>query len=546
MRFLGSLGDAALGAHLAASDGLLLTRRPARAEELAFPTRLVEYLRHGRPVFVSDVGDVARYLVSGRDAVLLDAHDAERAAASVAAVAERPDRGASIGLAGRAAGARAFDRRRPRRAAPRVRGPPAGAEGGVSALRVDFLFAARGIGGAERSMIRLMREAHPLRLDCRVIVPAAENADLRAAVEGAGVPYHGLAAWDMGALSRLVGARRPDVVYVFGRFRTIPWALVARRAGARCVVAAERSAANRRSDRWARRLDRRVVDAYVANSEAGAERVRAAVGADGPPVFVVRNGVARPEGPERIAPTADPPVLLCVGNISENKGQDLLLEAVRRLQARWPGLRATLVGRDHTGGRFFRDVDARGLADTYTAVGFAADVRPHLARATLVALPTRHREGTPTAVLEAMRAGVPVVASAVGGVAEIVEDGRTGVLVPPGDAAALAGAIERLLDDEPLRRRLASAARRHVARHHGVEAMLEGHLSAFRERPRARGARARPGRPRDHGGHVAALPAARTDGGDQGARGTRSPASRPRARTPRCWRAVASRTRRCR
>ena len=111
VRFLGSLGETALGAHLAASDGLVLTRRAARPEELAFPTRLVEYLRHGRPVFVSDVGDVGRYLVDGRDAVLLDPRDAERAAAAVAAIAGRADRGASIGLAGRAAGARAFDRR---------------------------------------------------------------------------------------------------------------------------------------------------------------------------------------------------------------------------------------------------------------------------------------------------------------------------------------------------------------------------------------------------------------------------------------------------
>jgi glycosyltransferase involved in cell wall biosynthesis len=111
VRFLGSLGEAALPAQLAASDGLVLTRRASRAEELAFPTRLVEYLRHGRPVFVSDVGDVARYLVDGRDAVLLDARDPERAAAAVAAIAARADRGASIGLAGREAGARAFDRR---------------------------------------------------------------------------------------------------------------------------------------------------------------------------------------------------------------------------------------------------------------------------------------------------------------------------------------------------------------------------------------------------------------------------------------------------
>jgi glycosyltransferase involved in cell wall biosynthesis len=350
----------------------------------------------------------------------------------------------------------------------------------VSALRVDFLFAARGIGGAERSMIRLMRAAHPARLDCRVIVPAAENADLRAAVTAAGVPYHAIAAWDVRALSRLLRSRRPDVVYLFGRFRTIPWALLARRAGARCVIAAERSAANRRSDRWARRADRRAVDAYIANSEAGAAGVREAVGDGGPPVFVVRNGVARPDGPDRIAPPATPPVVLCVGNVSANKGQDLLLAAVRRLQPRWPGLRATLVGRDHTRGRFFRDSDARGLAGTYTSVGFAADVRPYLERATLVALPTRHREGTPTALLEAMRAGVPVVASAVGGVAEIVEDGVTGVLVPPGDADALARAIERLLEDEPQRRRLAANARRHVGRHHGVDAMVDGHLDAFR------------------------------------------------------------------
>lgn len=111
VRFLGSLGETALAAQLAASDGLVLTRRASRAEELAFPTRLVEYLRHGRPVFVSDVGDVARYLVDGRDAVLLDARDPERAAAAVAAIAASADRGASIGLAGRTAGARAFDRR---------------------------------------------------------------------------------------------------------------------------------------------------------------------------------------------------------------------------------------------------------------------------------------------------------------------------------------------------------------------------------------------------------------------------------------------------
>jgi len=112
VRFLGSLSDAALAAHLASADGLLLTRRDARTEEMSFPTRLVEYLRTGRPVFVSNVGDISRYLSHGTEAVLLDPGDARKVAAAIAKVALRPDRGAEIGRRGREAGARHFDRRR--------------------------------------------------------------------------------------------------------------------------------------------------------------------------------------------------------------------------------------------------------------------------------------------------------------------------------------------------------------------------------------------------------------------------------------------------
>jgi glycosyltransferase involved in cell wall biosynthesis len=107
---LGALSDAALQAQLLGSDGLVLTRRQARTEELSFPTRLVEYLRFGRPVFVSAVGDISRYLKEG-EAVFLDPGDARGMAEAIAAVASRPDRGALIGCRGREAGARAFDRK---------------------------------------------------------------------------------------------------------------------------------------------------------------------------------------------------------------------------------------------------------------------------------------------------------------------------------------------------------------------------------------------------------------------------------------------------
>jgi glycosyltransferase involved in cell wall biosynthesis len=110
--FWGTLGDAFLEERLGRSDGLILTRRDAPTEVLSFPTRLVEYLRYGRPVFVSNVGDIACYLRDREEVALLHPTDAMRAAGVIAGVAGRPDRGAELGQRGRDAGARAFDRKR--------------------------------------------------------------------------------------------------------------------------------------------------------------------------------------------------------------------------------------------------------------------------------------------------------------------------------------------------------------------------------------------------------------------------------------------------
>jgi glycosyltransferase involved in cell wall biosynthesis len=349
----------------------------------------------------------------------------------------------------------------------------------VSPPRVDFVFASRGIGGAERSMLRLIGRTHPASLRCRVILSAPENRALRGAVASLGAGCHSLAAWDLPGLYRLLRSDPPDVLYAFGRFRNAGWAAVARMAGVRCVVAAERSAANRVSDRLARRLDRPLVTAYLANSRAAAGNLERIVGEGGPPVWVVPNGVDCGPPPVEVGRPQAAPSVLCVGNVSDNKGQLVLLEAVRRLQVVHPGLRATLIGRDHTGGAFSRVAAMLGLEDTYVALGFVADVRPHLDSATVVVLPTLHREGMPASLLEAMAAGVPVVATRVGGVDEIVGDGATGLLVPPGDPGALAGALARLLGDPELRRRLAGRARRDVVERHGLEVMVQGHLEAF-------------------------------------------------------------------
>jgi glycosyltransferase involved in cell wall biosynthesis len=110
--FRGTLSDAALEERLQRSDGLVLTRRDAPTETMSFPTRLVEYLQKGRPVFVSNVGDVGLYLCGGEEVVLLHPQDPAKAAAAITEVSSRPDRGAELGRRGREAGSRAFDRKR--------------------------------------------------------------------------------------------------------------------------------------------------------------------------------------------------------------------------------------------------------------------------------------------------------------------------------------------------------------------------------------------------------------------------------------------------
>jgi glycosyltransferase involved in cell wall biosynthesis len=110
-----------------------------------------------------------------------------------------------------------------------------------------------------------------------------------------------------------------------------------------------------------------------------------------------------------------------------------------------------------------------GLDACVVFAGHASDVRPFYALADVLALPS-HSEGSPLVLLEAMAAGVPVVATSVGGVPEVATDGETALLVPPHDPAAMASALARVLSDATLARALADKAAAHVAEHFSPEA----------------------------------------------------------------------------
>jgi glycosyltransferase involved in cell wall biosynthesis len=150
------------------------------------------------------------------------------------------------------------------------------------------------------------------------------------------------------------------------------------------------------------------------------------------------------ELPERVAEPAEPPEVLFVGRLSAEKG---ILELVQAAE----GMKLTVAG---DGPLRSRVPGALGLVPHH-------ELPALYERASVVAVPS-HREGFGVACAEAMAHGRPVVASAVGGLLDLVVDGETGLLVPPRDVEALRAALERLLGDADLRRRLGDAGRARI------------------------------------------------------------------------------------
>ncbi|PSP77009.1 glycosyltransferase family 1 protein [Halobacteriales archaeon QS_1_68_20] len=140
--------------------------------------------------------------------------------------------------------------------------------------------------------------------------------------------------------------------------------------------------------------------------------------------------------------------ILMVARLAEGKGFDVLFDAVERLDR---DLSVLIAGDGPLREDLERDVAARGLDDTVHLLGYRDDIPSVMAGSDLLVLPS-FREGTPFVIVEAMASGLPVVATDVAGIPELVEDGTTGYLVPPGDDAELAANVADLLDDDERRR----------------------------------------------------------------------------------------------
>jgi colanic acid/amylovoran biosynthesis glycosyltransferase len=177
-----------------------------------------------------------------------------------------------------------------------------------------------------------------------------------------------------------------------------------------------------------------------------------------------------------------PDLVLSVARLVEKKGLDDLIEACRLLAARGRAVRLEIVGDGPLRGQLEDAARVAGIDAAFRGALPQEEVLPLYRQAAVVCLPcvvvtTGDRDGLPTSLLEAMALGAPVVSTPVGGIAELVVDEETGLLVPERDPAALAGAVERLLSDPALAAALAARARTHVEE----QFSLERNVTALRE-----------------------------------------------------------------
>jgi glycosyltransferase involved in cell wall biosynthesis len=199
-------------------------------------------------------------------------------------------------------------------------------------------------------------------------------------------------------------------------------------------------------------------------------------------VEVIPNGVdfdawrghERAEGPARarlgIGPEAQ--AVGVVGRFAAQKGIPVFIDAAERLAPRFPRLRFVLVGDGPMKPEVLERVARSPVASRFVVGPPARDVAPYYAMLDVLALPSLW-EALPYTLLEAVSAGTPIVASRVGGIAEVITDGVSGTLVPPGDPDALADALARRLLDPGLARAMAERAAERVRLHFRIDRMVD-------------------------------------------------------------------------
>jgi glycosyltransferase involved in cell wall biosynthesis len=352
-------------------------------------------------------------------------------------------------------------------------------------------------GGTERQMIELIRRLDPGRFRVHVACFHREGAWLPRVVERAAsvveFPIHGFArpstVWQLLSFARWCRRERMAVVQTCDLYANIFGLPGAALAGVPVRIGSRRELNPDKSDGQIRlqRLAYRSATKVAANSRAS-QLMLEQEGVAPSFIAVIPNGLDLDAFAER-KPAGSIRTIITVANLRREKNHETLLAAAAVLLRSRPHLRFQIVGDGPRRAELEELSRARGLASHVEFLGHREDIPSLLAAADAFVLPSRS-EAFPNGAIEAMAAGLPVVASNVGGLRDLIQSGRTGVLVPPGNPEALAGALQSLIDNPAGAEAIGRAARHEVQQRYSFERMIASfedlYLSGLRARVSAR------------------------------------------------------------
>jgi glycosyltransferase involved in cell wall biosynthesis len=361
-------------------------------------------------------------------------------------------------------------------------------------------FAVR--GGAEEHALSLLSALANSGFEPWIAAPPALLADLAQELKAFGVQTFSIthaslfAFAEVSRFARFLRRQRIAIVHSHMFPASIFASPLARVCGVRGVVETFHLREVWREDKplkgsfWLDRQISRFVDRYIAVSHAAERHLSDTKGIPRSKVTTIHNGrdLTRFHPPfpgERAHARAELGVsnkqtLLVLGRLEPQKGHIYVIETIRGLVRAWPRLIALFAGAGALRTELNARCQALGLAEQVRFLGQRSDPERLLAAADIVVLPSLY-EGLPLVAIEALATARPMVATDIEGTREIVIHGETGLLVPPADSAALAQAVERLLESPPLGAQLGARGRALVERNFDVRRQVEQTVQVYEE-----------------------------------------------------------------
>jgi len=370
-----------------------------------------------------------------------------------------------------------------------------------SAIKIIFVITGTGVGGAEKMLYHTIKGLNPVRYTAR-LCSLKKKGEVACRLEEEGVEVYSLNMRDDATLAgwldsfralvllvRYFMRERPAVIHSFLFRANILARIAGYLTGVPVIISSVRVMGGEM--KWQHFIDRVtafMADHFVAVSNGVKEHLMRNAHLPERTVSTIYNGIVAGNSAgfdlsalmNQIGLTADERILMTAGRLHRQKGYDLLLQALSVVQQSFSGVKLLILGEGEEEKSLKKLAHSLEISEKVLFLGLRSDVDRLLQCSELFVLPSRW-EGFPNVLLEAMAAGKPVVATAVGGVRELVVDEVTGILVPPQDETALADAIMLLLSDKKRALAMGAAGRKRVLQRFSMDAMLSKTEALYHE-----------------------------------------------------------------